>query len=353
MAHRGPHDHEHGDHEHGVDDGVEPSAGELSAEQRSAMRLLALDRATAHVMKSLTAGGVRSILLKGPALTRWLYREDEWRSYVDCDLLVSPDDVRRAEQILERLGFQREGLHSIRNDWDRYADSWRGPTAAVDLHHSMIGIGVPATEFWRVMSDSTESMVVGGEDVEVLLPGARAFALAIHVAKDGSRRAKARHDLGHAVTRLPLEPWRKAVRVAERLEAREAFAAGLRVEPNGRELAERLGLPETTPPVDVAIRREGGAPPLAAGVNWMITTPGIVNKLRVIGHKLAPPPAFMRSWKPLARKGRLGLVAAYVWRPFWVLWHVGPAVRSVLRARRAERHDPSRKSRATPSDHST
>jgi hypothetical protein len=347
MAHGGPHDHEH---EHGVDDHADPSVEGLSAEQRSAMRLLALDRATAHVMTSLTADGVRSILLKGPALTRWLYREDEWRSYVDCDLLVSPEDVRRAEQTLERLGFQREGLHSIRHDWDRYADSWRGPTAAVDLHHSMIGIGVSPTEFWRVMSGSTESMVVGGADVEVLGPGCRAFAVVIHVAKDGSRRSKARHDLGHAVTRLPLETWREALQVADQLDAREAFAAGLRMEPTGRELAARLGLPEVTPPVDVAIRRHGGAPPLAAGVNWMITTPGVGNKLRVIGRKLVPPPAFMRSWKPIARKGTIGLAIAYVWRPFWVLWHVVPAVRSVLRARRAARHDRSR-TRATPSDH--
>jgi len=340
MPHRGPHDHEHG-----IDDGADPSAAGLTAEQRSAMRLLALDRATADVMTTLTAGGVRSILLKGPALNRWLYREDEWRSYVDCDLLVSPDDLSRAEQILEGLGFSREGLHSIRHDWDRYADSWRGPSAAIDLHHSMIGIGVSPQEFWRVMSEATESMAVGGADVEVLHPGARAFALVIHVAKDGSRRAKARHDLGHAVTRLPLETWRQAVHVAERLDAREAFAAGLRMEPNGRELAARLGLPDTTPPVDVAIRRHGGAPPLAAGVNWMITTPGIGNKLRVIGRKLVPPPAFMRSWKPLARRGTLGLVVAYLWRPFWVLWHVGPAVRAVVRARRAERHDTARKHR--------
>ena len=340
MAHLGPHDHVH---EHGIDEHAGSSTDGLSAEQRSAMRLLALDRATADVMTGLTAGGVRSILLKGPALSRWLYREDEWRSYVDCDLLISPADVRRAEQILERAGFQREGLHSIRNDWDRYADSWRGPAAAIDLHHAMIGIGVSPTEFWRVMSESTESMAVGGADVEVLRPGARAFALVIHVAKDGSRRAKARHDLGHAVTRLPLDTWQQAVHVADRLDAREAFAAGLRMEPNGRELAARLGLPDTAPPVDVAIRRHGGAPPLAAGVNWMVTTPGIRNKLRVIGRKLVPPPSFMRSWTPLARKGTVGLAIAYIWRPFWVLWHVGPAVRAVVRARRAERRGTARK----------
>jgi hypothetical protein len=333
-----------GDHRH--DEGnVPPGSGDegLTAEQRSAMRLLALDRATAEVMSAFTAGGVRSILLKGPALTRWLYRDDEWRSYLDCDLLVTPADAERAERILEQLGYRREGLHSIRHDWDRYANSWKGPHAAVDLHHAMIGIGVSSLEFWRVMSESTESMTVGGADVEVLRPGARAFALVIHVAKDGSRRAKARHDLGHAVTRLPLDTWREAAAIAERVAATEAFAAGLRMESNGYELAARLELPDATPPVDVAIRREGGAPPFAAGVNWLITSPGVVNKIRVIVRKVFPPPSFMRSWIPLARQGSIGLLLAYLWRPFWVAWHAVPAVRTVVRALRAERRDPTRR----------
>jgi hypothetical protein len=321
------------DHLHAKSDG--PSGG-LSAEQRSVMRLLALDRATAHVMKTFAAGGVRSILLKGPALTRWLYRDDEWRSYLDCDLLISPADVARAEQILVRLNFRREGLHSIRHDWDRYANAWKGPNAVVDLHHSMIGLGVSPVEFWRVMSESTELMTVGGADVEVLRPAARAFALVIHVAKDGSRRAKARHDLGHAAKRVPLDTWREAVTIAERLDAKEAFVAGLRMEPNGRELAGRLDLPDVRPPVDVALRSGGGAPPFAAGVNWMITSPGVVNKVRIIARKVFPPPTFLRAWTPLARQGPIGLVLAYLWRPFWVAWHVVPAVRAVLRARRAE-----------------
>jgi hypothetical protein len=106
---------------------------------------------------------------------------------------------------------------------------------------------------------------------------------------------------------------------------------------HGRELAERLQLAQLTPPVDVAIRLHGGAPPLAAGMNWLITSRGFRRKLMVVAQRLVPPPRFMRAWSPLARTGRLGLALSYVWRPIWVAFHVPPAARALWRARRAVR----------------
>jgi hypothetical protein len=325
---------------------VDDAAATVSPELQSAIRTLALDRVTAEVVTAFRSERIRSILLKGPALARWLYEEHEWRGYADCDLLVSPADVPEAEAILERLGFEREGLQSITGDWEKYSSAWTGPRASnIDLHHTLIGIGVPASEFWEVMSEGTERMPVGGVEVEVLRPAARALALVIHVAKDGSRRGKARHDLEHATRRLPGEVWTDAAGLAARLRATEAFAAGLRVVESGRALAEQLNLGNAKPPADVAIRLDGGAPPLAAGIHWLLTTHGWKGKVGVAARKIVPPPTFMRAWTPLARRGRLGLALAYVWRPIWVMLRVVPAARTVWRARREEknasRHDPS------------
>jgi hypothetical protein len=310
----------------------------VSPRVQSAIRTLALDRLTAQVVTAFRDEGIRSVLLKGPALARWLYGQDEWRGYVDCDLLVSPDEVPAAERVLERLGFEREGLESIPGDWQKYSSAWTGPRAAnIDLHHTLIGIGVPAWEFWEAMSEGTERMWISGAEVEVLRPAARALALVMHVAKDGSRRGKARHDLAHAVQRLPVELWVETAELADRLDATHAFAAGLRVVASGGELARRLNLPETAPPTEVAIRLKGGAPPLAAGMNWLLTTPGLRHKLVVIGRKIVPPPTFMRAWSPLAREGgALGLAISYLWRPVWVALRVVPAARGLWRARRAE-----------------
>jgi hypothetical protein len=47
----------------------------------------------------------------------------------------------------------------------------------------------------------------------------------------------------------------------------------------------------------------------------------------------------MRTFFPLARRGRCGLVLAYVLRPARLAVHAGPALRDLVRARRTLRHD--------------
>ena len=303
---------------------------------KKAMRTLALDWATAQVVTAMRERGVPSILLKGPALTRWLYEKGESRGYADIDLLVRDDRVDQAESVLRELDFERHGLETIAGDWPRYSHTWNrhDGNISVDLHRTLVGVGVEPSVLWQVLWGSTETMEVGGVDVDVLEPSARALVVALHTAKDGPRIGKARHDLGHAVTRLPLDVWTSAAALAERLEAEGALGAGLRlVVPEGVELAERLGL-SAQPPPDVAIRAAHGAPPLATGMEWFFSSPA-GGKTRLVVRKLFPPVAYVQAWKPLARKGRLGLGAAYVWRPFWVAWHVLPALRAWVRTRDA------------------
>jgi putative nucleotidyltransferase-like protein len=51
---------------------------------------LVLDTAAAGVVAALSEGGVRSILLKGPATAQALYGDGAPRPYSDVDLLVAP-----------------------------------------------------------------------------------------------------------------------------------------------------------------------------------------------------------------------------------------------------------------------
>ena len=57
-------------------------------------------------------------------------------------------------------------------------------------------------------------------------------------------------------------------------------------------------------------------------------------RLSMIWHKLFPPVTFLRHWSPLARRGRLGTLIAYAWRPMWVMVRALAAVRAWLRAHR-------------------
>jgi Uncharacterised nucleotidyltransferase len=304
-------------------------------------RSLTTDKITAEVVGAFRDAGIRSILLKGPAIARWLYDEGAVRAYADCDLTVSPDGFLGAERILSDLGFEREGLETIRNDWPKHAHTWyRNDGGNVDLHRTLVGVQVPDLELWQVLSSGTEAMRVGGEEVEVLrLPG-RALVVALHAAKDGPRVGKARHDLGHAVERAAPEVWEEASRLAARLGASATFAAGLRLVPAGEELSRRLDLTSEVP-VGAALRRRGGAPPFAVGLEWMATAPGFKGKMALVSRKLVPPATFMRAWTPLARRGRLGLAVAYIWRPLWVLWRLPFALWAWLRARREARRSRS------------
>jgi hypothetical protein len=138
-------------------------------------------------------------------------------------------------------------------------------------------------------------------------------------------------DLELALEHLPDELWTEAAAVAAELDATAGFATGLRMLPSGRELAERLGI-ESTGSVDSLLRV--AQVPLAHGFEELATTPGLRAKLAVLRGELFPNPAFMRWWSPLASRGRLGLAAAYAWRPFYLALKAGPGFVAWRRARR-------------------
>ena len=74
--------------------------------------------------------------------------------------------------------------------------------------------------------------------------------------------------------------------------------------------------------------------PLTESIYELSVAPGIRGKLKLFMSELAPNPAFMRWWSPLARRGRLGLAVAYLWRPVYLVTHAPAAIRVVWRARR-------------------
>lgn len=294
------------------------------------MRSLRIDAVTAEVTNALRDAGVQNILLKGPTVARWIYRGPE-RTYVDCDVLVRSRDLRRSNQILEGLGFERQGRDSILHDWPRHAASYGRDGVWVDLHRSLPGVTVDSDRFWAALAAHRASMRVGGSDVDVLDPAGRTLVLALHAAKDGGRVRKPVEDLGRALEALPPELWRAAADLAAEVGAIAAFGAGLRRLPAGSVLASRLGVPSLVTP-DIALRTEK-APPLSVGVDWLLRSRGVRGKVGLVVRKIFPPPEFLRDWLPLARRGRWGLLVAYVWRPIWVAWRTVPAFAAVLRAR--------------------
>jgi hypothetical protein len=296
---------------------------------------LALEGVAARTTAALRDASVRSILLKGPALAAWLY-PGEPRAYSDVDLLIRRHDRDAAESVLEELGFVHVAIDVLPHDRPHHARTWVAPGgAAVDLHHTLVGVGASSDVVWDVLTAQTDWMQLGDGRIEVLSLAGRALIVVLHAAQHGVDAEGPLEDLARVLDRLSLEEWRFVRQMAQELEGLSALSAGLRLLPRGSTLATQLALPETTS-VETVLR-SASAPTMSLGFDWLSRTHGFRRKAIFVTRKVFPHRAFMRAWTPVARRGRLGLAAAYLWRVAWLTARAGPAYIAWRKAQRAAR----------------
>jgi hypothetical protein len=72
---------------------------------RSAFRTRVHEAAIASFIPHLVDAGVRTVLLKGAALTRNVYHDPVLRPYADVDLLIAEDKIDKAKQVLIGCGY--------------------------------------------------------------------------------------------------------------------------------------------------------------------------------------------------------------------------------------------------------
>jgi hypothetical protein len=306
-----------------------------SSDLTAAARMLLLDRAAAAAIAQLRSRGVDSILLKGSAIASWLYR-GEVRPYLDVDLFVSPAEFDRATQALAELGY----VH-----WLQGADAAElgpkerdliGPDGVcIDLHLGFLGIPGEPQRCWDILSRRTVGFTLAGHEVQVLDLPARTMHLALHAAQNGPVDVKAVTDLQRGLAQVDHEHWRAAAALAEELGATAAFAAGLRLVPDGRHLAEQLSLPRRIT-VELLLRSRS-APQQALFFERLRETDGFKAKLALIGRKLFPTTAYLRAHVPIAQRGTWGLLAARAAHPWIVARGTAAALVPWLRARSATR----------------
>ncbi len=298
---------------------------------------LQVDAGTAEVLRAFDTAGVESILLKGVSLSRWLASAEEPRHYVDADLLVRPVHLSTAERVLIDLGLRPVlDEREMPGWWREHASTWAGKAgiATVDLHRTIVGVGVDPDQVWETLSTHVETIAVGGYPAKTLTIPGRAFHVALHAAQHGIGWGRPLADLTRALAVADEPTWRAAAGLATSLRATPAFAAGLRLVPAGSDLAGRLGLP-TEVPTDVALRAST-PPAVALGLDQLERAENLRARLAILRHKLVPPPSFMRHWSPRAREGRLGLALAYLWRPLWLLARLPAAFKAWRSARRRD-----------------
>lgn len=294
----------------------------------------------------LADAGIASIVLKGPTFARWLYDDPRDRPYTDTDLLISPDDLERAREVLAGEGFTAPfsgGGHELIH----YAEPWirRSDGAEIDLHHRLPGIADSHTA-WDLLSRRTETTTLRGHEVTMLDEAARTLHVVLHAAQHGTGRTPSLRDLERALERLVEEPWRAAANLARAAGAGAAFEAGLALADGGKELLGRLEVGSASGgswELAQILRDEQPGEALVQGLVWFGNVQGIRAKAKLLVFKAFPPRAVLVTWSPLAARGRGGLALARLWRPFWLLFRAPKAIlryrraRALQRARRAER----------------
>ncbi len=296
-----------------------------------AVRNLAIDRVAAEVAATFADAGIESLVLKGPVLAAWLY-PGEVRPYGDADLMVAPGNWPAAVEILAGLGFsdhlgpmahpRMESFNSTA--FLRGADN-------LDLHCALHGLDGDPERIWSAFAGAAERQQIGGAKLRV---PARP-ALLLHVGLHAAHHAKGKtlEDLRRALDRAEEPLWQQALELADALDGVPAFATGLRLLPEGTELARRLGIDEgvRSRRHEVSFERV----PTAEGLDALLQ-PGasMRERARTIFDEFFPRPEFMRWWSPLARRGKAGLIASYPWRWLWLLFNVPRGLLAVRRARR-------------------
>ena len=297
-------------------------------------RALSIDGMTGEVALEFDRAGVRTLLLKGPALATWLYDEGMPRGYADCDLLVPPEDYSAAGRVLASLGFERsdQADHLEPEFGPMHADTWRrGDGDEVDLHRALPGMRMGGSDVWGAMSDGAERLKVGRATIPIPPPAGRALVVALHAAHHGHEQERPLEDLRRAVERVPVSTWEETRRLAERLHSLPRLAIGLRLVPGGEALAERLGLPSEE--LLSAALGEGARAEVALGFERLAHARGVRAKASLLLSEMFPSPRFMRWWTPLARRGPVGLALAYPWRIVYLLRQAVPGIRAWRRAR--------------------
>ena len=296
------------------------------------IRSLMIDQVAGEAIGAMTRAGLRPVLLKGASFASWLYDDGQARSYSDVDLLVAPDQFDAAAGVLASLGFAPRSAGVAEGEQADHADNWDRPgSPSIDLHNTLSAkVGVSSRQCWDVVSAHTQPTRVGGSATEVLLPSVLAVHVVLH-AEVG--RTKTLDDLARALARLDRTQWEAALEIARTLHAVDAFGVGLRLLPEGKELAQALELP-TELSVELYLQASSTAV-LARPFADVARACGWRAKAALVARELVPTPSFLRVWFPPARRGGPWLVAGYVYRLVWVPSHAPRGLRSWWRARQA------------------
>jgi hypothetical protein len=301
------------------------------------VQTLLVDNAVSNIASQLDAAGQPFLVLKGAVIAQWLYDDPSERTYSDLDILVPPKSEADVVALLRDLGYEPlldPATLRVISPEEQPLRNHLG--VVVDLHVTLKGVGLPPARAWAILSEGTEAFDWLGTAVRTLGEPARAMHLALHVAQSGTVDSKAIQDLKLGLDRLSLTTWRRAAEIADRVDATEAFSAGLFLLPEGIHLARRLGI---RAPTDSAVLMDSDDSVYrpAAALERLLATKNRRKRLVTGWAYLFPSGTWLRHADPRAAEGGLSFAVARIRRPFVTLGRAAVAYRERRRFLRGKR----------------
>jgi hypothetical protein len=148
------------------------------------------------------------------------------------------------------------------------------------------------------------------------------MGIALHAAQHGPRYEKGLAELVLGLERWPPDVWEAAADLAARTGAVEAFAAGLRLVPEGADRARALDLPSTDR-ADWEIRNAEARPRGTFHLRAFLDADTTSARLSLLRRSLFPKRAWVVGEYPWARRGWWRVPVAYALHlaraPVWTL----------------------------------
>ena len=134
-----------------------------------------LDALAAESVTALRSASIPCLMLRGPAIARWLYDDSSERAYEDVDLLIPVSAREEAAKVLLGLGLEPLLDGAAPSEQAPHAKTLIGEAGTVDLHWTLKGVGVQPEAVWAALGEDAEELSLAKASIRVAAPGARAL----------------------------------------------------------------------------------------------------------------------------------------------------------------------------------
>ena len=247
----------------------EPVGGALQAEaRRIATRNLQLAGESVRLVRDLAAAEVPVMVVKGTALAALAYGTLATKMAWDIDLLIPPDAVQAAADVLERAGYHCTLPGPDRRDlapWHDFSKEsvWRRADVHVELHSALVDS--PAVLPGLDARSPAQQVAVSPGWTLPTLNGDALFAyLCVHGAASGWRRAKWLADVAALLGNVDAAEIKRLYASSRKLGAGRAAGQALI-------LARRYMATPVPPQLLARLRRDAGTRLMARMAGRMLT----------------------------------------------------------------------------------